>query len=88
MLACAGARSGSNSEVGARNTDCGERITARSMKFCSSRTFPGQGYRISASIVSARDFVDSLAHSTGVELGEMPDQFRNVLSSLPQSAER
>ena len=52
MLASPCARKGSNSEVGARNTECGERMTARSMKFCNSRTFPGQGYRTSASMVS------------------------------------
>jgi hypothetical protein len=36
---------------GARNTECGERMTARSMKFCNSGMFPGQRYRTSASIV-------------------------------------
>ena len=51
MLASPCAWKGSSSEVGARNTLCGERITARSMKFCNSRTFPGHGYRTSASIV-------------------------------------
>src|SRR5580693_7914232 len=30
------------------------------------------------------DFVDSLVHSTSVELGEMPNQFRNALRTLPQ----
>ncbi len=42
---------GCSSDVGARNTECGERMTARSMKFCNSRTFPGQEYRSNASIV-------------------------------------
>src|SRR5215470_10592284 len=32
-----------------------------------------------------RDFVDSFVHSSGVEGGEVPDQFRNVFSALPQS---
>jgi DNA invertase Pin-like site-specific DNA recombinase len=28
---------------GAHNTECGERMTARSIKFCNSRLFPGRG---------------------------------------------
>src|SRR5439155_246220 len=35
-----------------RRTGSGERITARSMRYSSSRIFPGHGYRIKASIVS------------------------------------
>ena len=84
MLASPCAWKGSNSEVGARNTECGERMTARSMKFCNSRTFPGHGYRTNAIHGLRRDFVDSLVHSPGIELGEMPNQFRNVFSTLPQ----
>jgi hypothetical protein len=42
-------------EIGRRNTEHWrprERITARSMTFCISRMFPGQGYRTNAFIVS------------------------------------
>ena len=51
-LGSLGLWNGSSSEVGARNIDCGERITARSIKFCNSRTFPGHWYRTNASIVA------------------------------------
>jgi len=30
-----------------------------------------------------RDFLDSLGHTPSVELREMPDQLRNVFSSMP-----
>src|SRR6476660_3831571 len=31
-----------------------------------------------------RDFLDPLVHSPGVKFGEMPNQFRNVFTTLPQ----
>jgi hypothetical protein len=37
---------------GGAQYECGERMTARSIKFCNSRMFPGQRYRTRASIVS------------------------------------
>jgi hypothetical protein len=47
-----GALGGSGSEVGARNPDGGERMTARSIEFCDSQVFPGHWHRTHASIVS------------------------------------
>src|SRR6266436_365400 len=48
-LTCSAHRRLSN---GARSVAPGDRMTARSTKFCSSRTFPGQAYCIRAAIVS------------------------------------
>jgi hypothetical protein len=42
---------GSNSATGARSTDWGMRITARSTNFCNSLTFPGQDRRCLATTV-------------------------------------
>jgi len=59
-----------------RNADCGEKITARPMKFRNSRTFPGQRYLISGSIVSGG--ISSIclpAHARGVEFREVADRF-------------
>jgi len=41
-----------NSDGDTRSVGPGERITARSITFCSSRTLPGHGHRLNASIVS------------------------------------
>ena len=71
---------------GLGNTPRLERITARSIRFCNSRTFPGHEYELRANIVSGGAYVvDLLTHPTAKTLDKMHDQRRNVFMQRARS---
>ncbi len=84
-LTCSAHRRLSN---GARSVAPGDRMTARSTKFCSSRTFPGQAYCISVLHRSChhlhRNGINSPVHTARTIVDESFHQQRDVFTPLPQ----
>ena len=72
------------SPSGAHSTGPEDRITARSMKFCSSRMFPGQLCCFENLHHFIRDDVDLLVHALGEFAHEVPHQKRDVIHTLAQ----
>ena len=64
-----------------------ERMTARSMQFCSSRTLPGQRYFCSSSIADGASD-DRLLHVAAEPLDEVARENRNVLRPFAQRRNR
>ena len=76
-------RGRSNSERGTVSTVPCDRMTARSITFCSSRTLPGHGQRHSISRLCGRP-IRWAAAPFGEPLREVADEQRNVLEAFPQ----
>ena len=64
------------------------RITLRSMKFCSSRIFPGHAYDVSAEVVSGEIWSICLTHPAGIDLHKVFHQGRNIFTARPQRRQR
>ena len=66
------------------NSSVSHTITDRSITFCSSRTFPGQGYDLQAIERLFLDAPNRLARFPGVAIDEVLGEQRNVFSSFAQ----
>lgn len=73
-----------NSDDGTRSTGPGDRIAARSIRFCSSRMLPGQVKSGQSFQGWTRNRFHALANATREVLRKMPNEQRDTFRAFPQ----